>query len=398
MNILSERVLKLEESPTFALDAKANELDNELKKTGDYVIRFGIGQPDFHTPDHIKEAGKKAIDENKTKYTPAAGIPQLKDAIIEKFAKDNGLDYKPANILAGIGAKQVLDTIMRAFLNPGDGVIVPKPYWVSYTQQVILSDGVPLEIEFKDDLKMNIDHLKKAISDFTNPIKLIIINSPNNPTGAVYSKKELEDIADICLQNKIYIIADEVYEKFIYGDVEHFSVAGFSDELKDITITVNAVSKTYAMTGWRIGYCAADKEIIKQMAKIQGQSPSNPCSIAQWASIEALNGDQSSVEQMRAEYEKRRDYVYDRLKAIDGIECNLPEGAFYAFPKVNGLYNETIKTSDDFSAQLLEKVKVAVVPGSSFGDDRYIRISYAASMDKIIEGMDRIEHFCSTFI
>ena len=394
--ILSEKVLKLEPSPTFALDAKANEIDAEIKKQGDYVVRFGIGQPDFNTPENIKEAGKKAIDDNKTKYTPAAGIPELKSAIIEKFKKDNGLDYEPANIMAGIGAKQVLDTIVRAFVNPGEGVLVPKPYWVSYTQQVVLNDGVPLEIDFKDDLKLDVDHLKKTIKDFKNPIKLIIINSPNNPTGAVYSRQELEEIADICLKNNIYIIADEVYEKFIYGDVQHHSIAGFSQDLKDITITVNAVSKTYAMTGWRIGYCAADQAIVKQMSKIQGQSPSNPCSIAQWASIEAMNGQQGSVELMRNEYEKRRDYVYKRLKDIDGIECGLPEGAFYAFPKISGLFGGKVNSSDDFSNQLLEEVKVAVVPGSGFGDDNYVRISYATSMDKIVDGMDRIEKFCKS--
>ncbi len=392
--ILSEKVQRLEASPTFALDAKANEIDVELKKQGDYVVRFGIGQPDFNTPENIKEAGKKAIDDNKTKYTPAAGIGELKEAIVNKFKKDNGLEYEPANILAGIGAKQVLDTIMRAFLNPGDGVLVPKPYWVSYTQQVILSDGVPLEVDFKEDLKLDIDHLNKIIADYQNPIKLIILNSPNNPTGAVYSKRELEEIAQICLEKGIYIIADEVYEKFIYGDVTHHSIAGFSRDLKDITITVNAVSKTYAMTGWRIGYCAADWAIIKQMSKIQGQSPSNPCSIAQWAAIEAMEGDQGSVELMRNEYEKRRNYVYDRLKTIDGIECGLPGGAFYAFPKISGLFNGRVKTSDDFSNQLLEEGRVAAVPGSAFGDDRYVRISYAASMPKIIEGMDRIEKFC----
>jgi aspartate aminotransferase len=392
--ILSEKVLRLEASPTFALDSKANEIDIELKKQGDYVVRFGIGQPDFNTPENIKEAGKRAIDDNKTRYTPAAGINELKIAIVNKFKKDNGLEYEPANILAGIGAKQVLDTIMRAFINPGDGVLVPKPYWVSYTQQILLSDGVPLEVDFTDDLKIDVDHLKRVISEFNAPIKLIILNSPNNPTGAVYSKKELEEIAQICLENGIYIIADEVYEKFIYGNISHYSIAGFSQELKDITITVNAVSKTYAMTGWRIGYCAADKAIIKQMSKIQGQSPSNPCSIAQWAAVEAMEGDQGSVELMKNEYEKRRNYVYDRLKAIGGIECGLPEGAFYAFPKVSNLYNSRIKSSDDFSGQLLEEGRVAVVPGSAFGDDRYVRISYAASMDKIVDGMNRIEKFC----
>ena len=392
--ILSERVLKLEASPTFALDSKANEIDLELKKQGDYIVRFGIGQPDFNTPENIKEAGKKAIDDNKTRYTPAAGIIELREAIVNKFMKDNGIEYEPSNILAGIGAKQVLDTIMRAFINPGDGVLIPKPYWVSYTQQVILSDGIPLEVDFKKDLKLDIGHLRKIITDFQGTIKLIIINSPNNPTGAVYSKEELEEIAQICLDNRIYIIADEVYEKFIYGSTSHHSIAGFSQDLKNITITVNAVSKTYAMTGWRIGYCAGDQAIIKQMSKIQGQSPSNPGSIAQWVAIEAMEGDQGSVEEMRAEYEKRRDYVYNRLKAIDGIECGLPEGAFYAFPKVSNLYNNRIKNSDDFSGRLLEEGRVAVVPGSAFGDDGYVRISYAASMDKVIEGMDRIEKFC----
>ncbi len=392
--ILSERVLKLEASPTFALDSKANVIDLELKKQGDYIVRFGIGQPDFNTPENIKEAGKKAIDDNKTRYTPAAGIIELREAIVNKFMKDNGIEYEPSNILAGIGAKQVLDTIMRAFINPGDGVLIPKPYWVSYTQQVILSDGIPLEVDFKKDLKLDIGHLRKIITDFQGTIKLIIINSPNNPTGAVYTKEELEEIAQICLDNSIYIIADEVYEKFIYGNTSHHSIASFSQDLKNITITVNAVSKTYAMTGWRIGYCAGDQAIIKQMSKIQGQSPSNPCSIAQWAAIEAMEGDQGSVEEMRAEYEKRRDYVYNRLKAIDGIECGLPEGAFYAFPKVSNLYNNRIKNSDDFSGRLLEEGRVAVVPGSAFGDDGYVRISYAASMDKVIEGMDRIEKFC----
>ncbi|MCJ7665264.1 MAG: pyridoxal phosphate-dependent aminotransferase [Actinobacteria bacterium] len=394
--ILSGKVLRLESSPTFAIDSKANELDIELKKQGDYIVRFGIGQPDFNTPENIKEAGKKAIDDDRSKYTPASGINELKAAIVNKFKRDNGLEYEPANILAGIGAKQVLDTIMRAFINPGDGVLVPKPYWVSYTQQVLLSGGIPMEVDFKDDLKIDVDHLKSLIADFKNPVKLIILNSPNNPTGAVYLREELEEIGNICLENGIYIISDEVYEKFIYGGIVHHSIAGFSRELKDLTITVNAVSKTYAMTGWRIGYCAADKAIIKQMSKIQEQSPSNPCTIAQWAAIEAMEGDQSSVGLMRDEYEKRRNYVYERLKATYGIECGLPEGAFYAFPKVSNLYNSRIKSSDDFSGRLLEEAKVAVVPGSAFGDDRYVRISYAASMPKIIEGMDRIEKFCKS--
>jgi aspartate aminotransferase len=393
--ILSKKVLKLEESSTFALDSRANEIDMELKKQGDYVVRFGIGQPDFNTPDNIKEAAKKAIEDNKTRYTPATGIRELKQAIVNKFKRDNGLEYGTENILAGIGAKQVLDTIIRAFINPGDGVLILKPYWVSYTQQVILSDGIPLEVDFKDNLKPDTGHLRNIITGFKNPIKLIIINSPNNPTGAVYTGEELEEIAKICLENGIYIVADEVYENFIYGDARHHSIAGFSRDLKDMTITVNAVSKTYAMTGWRIGYCAAHKDIIGQMSKIQGQSPSNPCSIAQWAAVEALEGIQESAEIMRKEYEARRDYAYERLSGIDGMNCVLPQGAFYLFPDVSKFYRGGIRTSSVFSDRLLEQAKVAVVPGSAFGDDRYVRISYAASIDKIEEGMARIEKFCN---
>ncbi len=393
-DILSKKVLRLEESPTFALDSRANDIDAELKKQGDFVVRFGIGQPDFNTPDNIKEAAKQAIDDNKTRYTPATGVKELKQAIVNKFKRDNGLEYGTENILAGIGAKQVLDTIIRAFVNPGDGVLVLKPYWVSYTQQVLLSDGIPLEVDFKDNLKPDTGHLKKVISDFKNPIKLIIVNSPNNPAGTVYAEEEMGEIAKICLENGIHIIADEVYEKFIYDSARHYSIAGFSSDLKDITITVNAVSKTYAMTGWRVGYCAAHKDIIVHMSKIQGQSPSNPCSIAQWASVEALEGSQKSVGIMRKEYEMRRDYAYERLCRIDGMKCVLPRGAFYLFPDVSGFYRGGIRNSNDFSERLLEQAKVAVVPGSAFGDDRYIRISYAAAIDKIEEGMDRIEKFC----
>jgi aspartate aminotransferase len=394
--LLSKNVLKLEESATFALEKKADEIDNELKKEGNLVIRFGIGQPDFNTPTNIKEAAKKAIDENKTKYTSSTGIIELKKAIVNKFLAENNLKYEVENIFVGNGAKQVLDVIIRAFINSGDVVLVPKPYWVSYTQQVLLSGGIPQLINFKNNLKIDVEHLNSVIKSNKgkNKIKLLILNSPNNPTGAVYSKKELEDIGDICLKNNIYIISDEVYEHFIYGNVKHYSIATFSEELKKITITVNAVSKTYAMTGWRIGYCAADKDIIKQMAKIQDQSASNPCTPAQWAAVEALSGNQDSVEIMRKEYEKRRDYIYQRLSNINGLSCNLPEGAFYVFPNISALFNDKIKNSFTFADQLLEKAKVAVVPGGAFGDDNYIRISYATTLEKIEEGMNRLEKFC----
>lgn len=393
-NLFSKKALILEESPTFALEKKADELDILLKKEGSFVVRFGIGQPDFNTPSNIKDAAKRAIDENKTKYTASTGIIELKQAIASKFKNDNNIDYDVKNIFAGNGAKQVLDVIMRTFINSGDIVIIPKPYWVSYTQQVILSGGEPAFVEFNKDLKLNINDLNNTVKNNPKKIKLLILNSPNNPTGAVYSKRELEDIGEICLKNNIYIISDEVYEHFIYGAVKHFSIASFSDELKDITITVNAASKTYAMTGWRIGYCAADSSIIKQMTKIQDQSASNPCTPAQWAAVEAIGGNQDSVELMRREYEKRRDLVYKRLNKIDGINCNLPEGAFYVFPEISGLFNDRIKNAFEFAGQLLEQAKVAVVPGGAFGNDNFIRISYAASLEKIEEGMNRIENFC----
>jgi len=391
---LSDRVLKLQESPTLALEKKVDTLDGLLKAKGDYVVRFGIGQPDFNTPDNIKDAAKTAIDQNKTKYTASTGIKELKQAILDKLVRDNKLDYGLENIFVGNGGKQVLDAIMRAFINPQDAVLVPKPYWVSYTQQVVLSEGIPLEVDFNVLHKIDIRHLKSLIKQHGNRIKCLILNSPNNPSGAVYSLKELKEVVSICVENNIFIISDEVYEKFIFGSVEHISTASLGEEVKNITLTVNAVSKTYAMTGWRIGYVAAHKDIISQMTKIQDQSTSNPCTPAQWAAVEALNGDQGSVEIMRQEYEKRRDYIYKRLNSIKGIKCSLPEGAFYVFPDVSCFYKGNIKNSFDFSSELLEKAYVAVVPGAAFGDDRFVRISYATTMDKIKEGMDRIEKFC----
>lgn len=393
-NLLSKKVLKLEESPTFALEKKADELDALLKKEGSFVVRFGIGQPDFNTPANIKDAAKKAIDENKTKYTASTGIGELKKAIVNKFGNDNKIRYGIENIFVGNGAKQVLDVIIRSFLNKGEMVLVPKPYWVSYTQQVVLSEGEPVAVKFNKNLKIDISDLNNTAKANAQKIKLLILNSPNNPTGAVYSKKELEDIGEICLKNNIFIISDEVYENFIYGDAKHYSIASFSDELKNLTITVNAVSKTYAMTGWRIGYCAADSAIIKQMTKIQDQAASNPCTPAQWAALEAIEGNQDSVEIMRKEYEKRRDYIYKKLNSIKGIKCNLPEGAFYVFPDISALFNNKVKNAFDFAGELLEKAKVAVVPGGAFGDDNYIRISYATTIEKIEEGMNRLEKFC----
>jgi aspartate aminotransferase len=392
--ILSNRTKNLEESPTFALEKKIDALDKKLRKEGSFVIRFGIGQPDFNTPCNIKEAAKAAIDENKTKYTASSGIHELKEAILKKFSKENKIEYNVENIFVGNGAKQVLDVIIRTFINKDDIVLIPIPYWVSYAQQVILSEGKPLFIKNNADLKIDLNDLEKLCSQYKGKIKLLILNSPNNPSGAIYSKNELEAIGKLCLKYGIFIISDEVYEKFIYGAARHYSIASFNEGLKEITITVNAVSKTYAMTGWRIGYCAAAKEVISQMSKIQDQSASNPCTPAQWAAIEALDGSQESVVVMKNEYEKRRNYIFEKLESIKNLKCNLPEGAFYIFPDVSRFYNNEIKNSHDFAERLLEDNFVATVPGAAFGDDRFIRISYATSLDNIKEGIERFENFC----
>ncbi|MBI4972819.1 MAG: pyridoxal phosphate-dependent aminotransferase [Candidatus Omnitrophica bacterium] len=414
--MVSEKIKKIEPSPTFALAARINE----MKKRGIDVISFGIGEPDFDTPENIKTAATNAIKSNFTKYTPSSGIPELKEAVARKFKHDNGLDYKPSEILVSCGAKQCLYNMMQALLNPGDEVIIPVPYWVSYIEQVKLADGRPVLLE-TDRFKINPDTLREGI---TKKTRLLILNSPSNPTGAVYTKEELEEIANIVVEKNIFVISDEIYEKFIYPQMDasarthkpiddakhrpavlrqwngvkrssrHYSIASFSDDIKKLTITVNGVSKTYAMTGWRIGYCAASEEIIKAASNMQDQSTSNPCSVSQKAALEALNGPQDSVEIMRKEFEKRRNFIVKRLNEIPGVECSTPQGAFYVFPKVSKLYENGIKNSLAFSNTLLEKARIAVVPGSAFGADDYIRLSYATSMKNIEEGMDRLEEFC----
>jgi len=387
-SMLSERARKIAPSPTFALTARINE----MKKRGIDVVSFGIGEPDFDTPENVKSAAINAIKQGFTKYTPSSGIPELKDAIARKFKHDNGLDYKPGEILVSCGAKQCLYNIMQVLLNPSDEVIIPVPYWVSYIEQVRLADGKPVLLE-TEQFKINPDTLRKAISRRT---KILILNSPSNPTGAVYSREELERIADICVEKNVFMISDEVYEKFIY-DGSHYSIGSFGDEIKKLTIVVNGVSKTYAMTGWRIGYCGADESIVKAASNIQDQSTSNPCSIAQKAALEALTGPQDSVERMRREFEKRRNFIVKRLNEMPGMECDTPKGAFYVFPLVSSMYKNDIKNSIDLSNALLEKARIAVVPGSAFGADDYIRLSYATSMERIVEGMNRLEAFCNKY-
>ncbi|GAQ95272.1 aspartate aminotransferase [Thermodesulfovibrio aggregans] len=384
--MIAERAKKVKPSPTLAVDSKAKE----LKAKGFDVVNFGVGEPDFDTPEHIKEAAIKAIRDGFTKYTPVGGIDELKEAIIEKLERDNGLKYGKENILVSCGAKHSLYNIAQALFGPGDEVIIPSPYWVSYPDQVLINDAQPVIVETKEenDFMVEPDALKEKITPRT---KAIIINSPSNPTGFIYTKKALEEIAEIALKNNIYIISDEIYEKLIYDGEKHISIASLSEEVKERTIVVNGLSKSHAMTGWRIGYAAGPVEIIKTMTKIQSQSTSNPTSIAQKAAVAALKGPQDCVEKMRQEFEKRRDYLVKELNNIAGVSCRMPKGAFYVFPNVNKVLGKNgINSSMDLSIYLLEKAFVALVPGSAFGTEGYIRISYATSMENLAKGIERI--------
>ncbi len=388
---LSQRAKAIKPSPTLAIDAKAKA----LKAQGVDVIGFGVGEPDFDTPQNIKDAAIKAIEMGFTKYCPVGGTDDLKDAIIEKLKKDNGLSYERGEIIVSCGAKHSLYNIAMTILEKGDEVIIPAPYWVSYPDIVALADAKPVIVNTseKNGFKMTAEEFRKAITPET---KAVIINSPSNPTGSSYSRKELEGIAEVAVEKKILIISDDIYEKLVYDGFEFISIASISKEVKDLTIVVNGVSKAYAMTGWRIGYAAAAKEIITAMTNIQSQSTSNPNSIAMKASTEALIGTQDAVSAMVGEFDKRRVYMVERLNRIKGITCLRPNGAFYAFPNVTGLLRKNfngklIETSSDMATLLLDEVKVALVPGSAFGAEGFLRLSYATSMEKIKEGMDRVE-------
>lgn len=388
---LSQRAKAIKPSPTLAIDAKAKA----LKAQGVDVIGFGVGEPDFDTPQNIKDAAIKAIEMGFTKYCPVGGTDDLKDAIIEKLKKDNGLSYERGEIIVSCGAKHSLYNIAMTVLEKGDEVIIPAPYWVSYPDIVALADAKPVIVNTseKNGFKMTAEEFRKAITPET---KAVIINSPSNPTGSSYSRKELEGIAEVAVEKKILIISDDIYEKLVYDGFEFISIASISKEVKDLTIVVNGVSKAYAMTGWRIGYAAGAKEIITAMTNIQSQSTSNPNSIAMKASTEALVGPQGAINAMVGEFDKRRVYMVERLNRIKGITCLRPNGAFYAFPNVTGLLGKyfngkLIETSSDMATLLLDEVKVALVPGSAFGAEGFLRLSYATSMEKIKEGMDRVE-------
>ena len=395
MSIVSNSLKRIKPSPTIAVTSKARE----MRAAGRDVIGLGAGEPDFDTPDNIKEAAIEAIKKGDTKYTAVDGTPALKKAIQEKFQRENNLSYNLDQISVGTGGKQVLYNAFMATINKGDEVIIPAPYWVSYPDIILLAGGKPkiIKCEEKENFKLTPKKLQKALSKKT---KWIILNSPSNPTGAAYTKKEIEDLAEILKKyKKVYILSDDIYEHITYDSFNFFTIAQIP-HLKDRTLTMNGVSKSYSMTGWRIGYAAGPKEIIKAMAKIQSQSTSNPTSISQAAAVEALNGTQDFIKERADSFKQRRNFVVESLNNIKGINCLNPEGAFYVFPNCKKLLgNKTkLKTDKNFVEKLLEKSEVAVVQGSAFGLDGYFRISYATSMENLKKAMERIKSFCDNLI
>jgi len=393
MSIVSNSLKRIKPSPTIAVTSKARE----MRAAGKDVIGLGAGEPDFDTPDNIKEAAIEAIRKGDTKYTAVDGTPALKKAIQAKFSRENDLSYNLDQISVGTGGKQVLYNAFMATINKGDEVIIPAPYWVSYPDIVLLAGGKPkiIKCDEKNNFKLTPEKLKKAVSKKT---KWIIINSPSNPTGSGYTKDEIIALSKILIKYKnLYILSDDIYEHITYDGFKFFTIAQIK-KLKSRTLTMNGVSKSYSMTGWRIGYAAGPKEIIRAMAKIQSQSTSNPTSISQAAAVEALNGTQDFISERSNSFKERRNFVVDSLNNIKGISCLSPEGAFYVFPNCKKLLNKKtkLKTDKDFVEKLLEKAEVAVVQGSAFGLDGYFRISYATSMENLKKAMQRIKTFCDS--
>jgi len=381
--MLSNRIQKLRPSATLAINAKAIE----LKKQGIDILKFGTGEPDFDTPDHIKNAAKQALDEGFTKYTAATGIPELKAAVADKFKRDNNIVCAPEDVIISVGGKQALYNIFLALLNPGDEVLLPSPYWGSYADMISVCDGVVRIIDTRvNRFKLTAKMVEKSLNPQT---RALILNSPSNPTGMIVDREEIEKIAELAQKHHFYIISDEVYEYFLYDGHHPFSIASIP-EMKDWVFTVNAVSKTYSMTGWRIGYMTGPREFIKPISSLQSHSTSNPCSIAQKAALAALNGPQDCVREMIAEFEKRRDYVHQAFNEIPGFSLEKPEGAFYAFPDISDC---KINDSFELAEFLMEKARVAVVPGGAFGPEgnQNIRFSFASSMNDIQEGLKRIK-------
>ncbi len=390
---ISDKFMGISPSPTLSIDAKYKQ----MKADGMDVMGFGCGEPDFDTPQHIKDAAIAAINNGMTKYTPASGTLALKEAICHKFQADNNLSYTPAQIVVSNGAKHALVNAFGAILNPGDEVIIPAPYWVSYPEMVKINDGVPVTI-YTDEtsgFKATADQIANAI---TKKTRAIVLNSPSNPTGMVYTKQELEDIAKLAVEKDLFVISDEIYEHLIYDGNKHVSIAQLGEDIKNLTIVVNGVSKTYAMTGWRIGYTASNPTIAKVMGNVQSHATSNPNSIAQEAARAAIVGPRDELDKMVAEFDRRRRYMVDRIANIPGVSCLHPHGAFYVMMNIAPLLGKTcdgkvIENDDVFAELFLEKELVAVVPGSGFMAPGYVRWSYATSMETIVEGLNRLERF-----
>ncbi len=394
---ISNKIKTISPSPTLAIDTKFKS----MKAEGIDVVGFGAGEPDFDTPLHIKEAAIKAINDGFTKYTPASGTMELKKAVCDKLKEENGLSYAPTDIVISNGAKHSLVNTFMAILNPGDEVIIPAPFWVSYPEMVKIADGVPKFIETteENDFKFKVGDLEKAITPKT---KALILNNPSNPTGMLYTKEELIEIADFAVKNNIYVVSDEIYEALVYDGRESFiSIASLGEEIKDLTIIINGMSKTYAMTGWRIGYTASNLKIAKAMANLQSHATSNPNSIAQVAAVAALKGPKDDILKMKAAFEERRNYMVDAINSIESVSARKPHGAFYIMMNIEKLLDKSyngvrIDNVDNLCELLLSEVKLALVPGSGFGAPGYVRWSYATSMENIKEGISRLEKFTSS--
>ncbi len=392
MKPVSKKAEAVRASTTLAVDSMAKQ----MKADGYDVVGFGTGEPDFETPENIRFAAIDAIKSGKTKYTPAAGIVPLRKAIAEQLKRE-GYDYYYTQIVVASGAKHSLFIALSAITNPGDEIILPAPYWVSYYEMIKMTDGEPVVISAGEEqnFKITAEQLEAAITDKT---KALVLNNPSNPTGMIYNRDELKELVDVCVKHDLYIIADEIYYKLVYDGIEFTSVASFGEDIRERTLLINGVSKSYAMTGWRVGYCAANKQLAKIMSNYLSHSTGAPSTISQWAAVEALNGPQEMIESMRLEFLKRRDYIVKRINAIPGVSCINPNGAFYVMMNIEQLIGHTlggrlIENDDDFAVALLEKALVAVVPCSGFGAKNFVRWSYAASMENIEKGLDRLEKF-----
>ena len=381
---LAKRVADIAESVTLEITSRAKKMASE----GIDVVSFAAGEPDFDTPGHIKKAAVEAINKGFTKYTPSSGTLDLREAISKKFKKDNGLDYPASQIVVSNGAKHSLNNIFQAICEKGDEVLIPAPYWLSYPAMVNMAEAKNVFVETKKtgNFKLTKEGLASKI---TKKTKCLVLNSPSNPTGSVYNLDELKTVARLAVKHGFYVISDEIYEKLVYGSAKHISIGSLGKDIFDLTITVNGVSKSYSMTGWRVGYAAGPADVMKAIANVQSHATSNPCSISQKAALAALVGDQVCVEKMRLEFEKRRDLMVSKIKAIKGISCVVPEGAFYVFCDISSLKADSVKAAN----RLLDEAKVAVIPGGPFGADQFIRLSFATGVDNIIKGINRIEEW-----